>query len=293
MSCLTAKYGFRSKRSSLDKLCDTHHYLTIKCNLMHETTFLISLPSDSAGGKTPPAHLRLVMVGAQWSAKSSAGNTILRKKAFAVHHRRTTMSCEINHGILGERTLAVVDSPGWFYNHTLQDTSETDKHEIENSVYMCTPGPHTVLLVVGLASAFNTSYHRAVQEHMSLFRDDVWKHTIVLFTRGDWLGVKTVEEHIESEEGLQWLMKQCGNRYHVLDNMKDNDEMQVQDLLEKIEEMWAGNEDSHYEVDPDREAQLEARKEAEGKLARRIRKTTERQSRILGKLFEGNQEIIK
>lgn len=203
------------------------------------------------------------------------------------------MSCEINHGILGERTLAVVDSPGWFYNHTLQDTSETDKHEIENSVYMCTPGPHAVLLVVGLASAFNTSYHRAVQEHMSLFRDDVWKHTIVLFTRGDWLGVKTVEERIESEEGLQWLMKQCGNRYHVLDNMKDNDEMQVQDLLEKIEEMWAGNENSHYEVDPDREAQLEARKEAEGKLARRIRKTTERQSRILGKLFEGNQEIIK
>uniref|UniRef100_A0A3P9BY45 AIG1-type G domain-containing protein n=1 Tax=Maylandia zebra TaxID=106582 RepID=A0A3P9BY45_9CICH len=67
----------------------------------------------------------------------------------------------------------------------------------------------------------------------------------------------------------------------------------VQDLLEKIEEMWAGNENSHYEVDPDREAQLEARKEAEGKLARRIRKTTERQSRILGKLFEGNQKIIK
>uniref|UniRef100_A0A3B4GAA2 AIG1-type G domain-containing protein n=1 Tax=Pundamilia nyererei TaxID=303518 RepID=A0A3B4GAA2_9CICH len=116
---------------------------------MHETTLklLISLPSDSAGGKTPPAHLRLVMVGAQWSAKSSAGNTILRKKAFAVHHRRTTMSCEINHGVLGERTLAVVDSPGWFYNHTLQDTSETDKHEIENSVYMCTPGPHAVVSV--------------------------------------------------------------------------------------------------------------------------------------------------
>ncbi|XP_030592073.1 GTPase IMAP family member 8-like isoform X2 [Archocentrus centrarchus] len=244
------------------------------------------------GGKTPPAHLRLVMVGAQWSAKSSAGNTILRKKAFAVDHGRTTMSCEISHGIVADRTLTVVDSPGWFYNHTLQDTSETDKHEIENSVHLCPPGPHAVLLMIGLASAFNTSYLRAVKEHMSLFRDDVWKHTIVLFTRGDWLGVKTVEERIESEEGLQWLVKKCGNRCHVLDNMKHSDEMQVQDLLEKIEETWVGNKDPHYEVDLDRGAQLEATKEAGEKLAKRIRKTTERQSRILRKIFEGEEQPI-
>lgn len=258
---------------------------------MHSTIVLIIFDCNSAGGKTPPAHLRLVMVGAQWSAKSSAGNTILRKKAFAVRHERTTTSCEIGHGIVADRTLTVVDSPGWFYNHTLQDTSQTDKHEIESSVHLCPPGPHAVLLVIGLTSAFNKSFHRAVKEHMGLFSDDVWKHTIVLFTRGDWLGVKTVEERIESEEGLQWLVEKCGNRYHVLDNMKLDDDVQVKDLLEKIEEMWAGNEDPHYEVDLDLGALLEVKKETGQQLAKRIRKTTERQSRVLRKLFEGNKEI--
>uniref|UniRef100_A0A3Q4GED0 AIG1-type G domain-containing protein n=1 Tax=Neolamprologus brichardi TaxID=32507 RepID=A0A3Q4GED0_NEOBR len=219
------------------------------------------------------------------SNKSLSGNIILGQNVFDTS-RRTAQSVAGQQEVHGRR-VTVVDTPGWWWHYPLENTPKLDQIEIQNSVHLCPPGPHAFLLV------FHHSFFIAVQEHMRLFRDDVWKHTIVLFTRGDWLGVKTVEERIESEEGLQWLMKQCGNRYHVLDNMKDDDEMQVQDLLEKIEEMWAGNEDSHYKVDPDREAQLEARKEAEGKLARWIRKTTKRQSRILGKLFEGNQEIIK
>ncbi|XP_068574776.1 GTPase IMAP family member 8-like [Cebidichthys violaceus] len=244
------------------------------------------------GGKTPPKHLRIVMVGAQWSAKSSAGNNILRKNAFAVDHRRTTEFCEISHSMVADRQLTVVDSPGWYYNSTLQDLCEMDKIEIENSMHLCPPGPHAVLLVVSLASAFNTSYWRAVREHMSLFKDEVWKHTIVLFTRGDWLGVKTVEERIESEEGLQWLVEKCGNMYHVLDNTKRSDETQVTKLLEKIEEMWAGNEDPHYEVDLGRAEQMEARKEAGHKTAKRIRQTSQRQERILRELFRGEKQTI-
>lgn len=244
------------------------------------------------GGKAPPTHLRMVMVGAQWSAKSSAGNTILRRNAFAVRHRRTTEKCEISHSMVAGRQLTIIDSPGWFYNNTLQDLCEMDKLEIENSVHLCPPGPHAVLLVVGLASAFNASYQRGVQEHMSLFTDEIWKHTIVLFTRGDWLGVKTVEERIESEEGLQWLMEKCGNMYHVLDNTKKCDETQVTELLEKVEEMWAGNKDPHYEVDLGRAEQIEARKEARDKMAKRIWRTTQRQTRILKELFRGEKQAI-
>uniref|UniRef100_A0AAQ4PD57 AIG1-type G domain-containing protein n=1 Tax=Gasterosteus aculeatus aculeatus TaxID=481459 RepID=A0AAQ4PD57_GASAC len=159
------------------------------------------------GGKTPPKHLKMVMVGAQWSAKSSAGNTILRKQAFAVDHNRTTKICEMSHSMVADRLLTVVDSPGWYYNNTLHDTCKMDKAEIENIMHLCPPGPHAVLLVVGLASAFNASYWQAVQQHMRLFKDEVWNHTIVLFTRGDWLGRKTVEERIESEEGLHCTRK--------------------------------------------------------------------------------------
>lgn len=227
------------------------------------------------------------------TSKSSAGNTILGKTAFNVNDGRTTTQNEISHSfdkIKGKR-LTLVDSPGWYCRHTLQDTSEMDKLEIENSMYQCPPGPHAVLLVIELSTAVGAAYLRSVQEHMSLFREDIWKHTIVLFTRGDWLGVKTVEERIESDEGLQWIVNKCENRYHVLNNKNHSDETQVKELLEKIEEMWAGNENPYYEVDLSRTTEIEAKKEAGEKKTKRMKKIRETQSRVLKELFEGKLYI--
>uniref|UniRef100_A0A3P9N6Z4 GTPase IMAP family member 8 n=1 Tax=Poecilia reticulata TaxID=8081 RepID=A0A3P9N6Z4_POERE len=165
------------------------------------------------GGRTQSQHLRLVLIGAELEGKSSAGNTIMGRPAFCVNNSgsRTTHS-EISHSVVEGRRLTVVDSPGWFYINTLQETSEMDKLEIESSVNLCPPGPHAVLLVVGLETATHATCLRSVQEHMSLFREEIWKHTLVLFTMSDWLGTKTVEEHIESDEGLQWIVNKCENR---------------------------------------------------------------------------------
>ncbi|XP_015224730.1 PREDICTED: GTPase IMAP family member 4-like, partial [Cyprinodon variegatus] len=190
------------------------------------------------GGKVPPNHLRITMIGGSWGGKSSAGNIILGKEAFGVNKglgRKTTVS-EISHSVVEGRRLTVVDSPGWFFIHTLQDTSEMDKLEIENSVNLCPPGPHAVLLVIPLAVNADPSYLRSIQEHMSLFREEIWKHILVLFTYGDWLGGKTVEEYIESDEGLQWIVNKCGNRYHVLNNKDHKEEWnrREQELMERM-----------------------------------------------------------
>jgi len=230
------------------------------------------------------------MIGASCAGKSSTGNIILWKNVFGVakSSRRTTHS-EISHSVVEGKQLTVVDSPGWFYINTLQETNEMDKLEIENSVNLCPPGPYAVLLVIDLITVMNSLYLRSVQEHMSLFREEIWRHTLVLFTYGDWLGVKTVEEHIESDEGLQWIVNKCENRYHVLNNKDQSDKTQVKELLEKIEEMWAGNEDPYYKVELDRAAELETKRETGDKMAKRLKKINERQSRVLKELIGGKQ----
>ncbi|XP_014881753.1 GTPase IMAP family member 8-like isoform X2 [Poecilia latipinna] len=246
-------------------------------------------------GKVPPDHLKIVMIGGSFGGKSSTRNHILEKclmlNVDKKGYRRTTHS-EISHGVVEGRWLTVVDSPGWFYVNILQETSEMDKLEIENSVNLCPPGPHAVLLVVPVMINADESYLRSVQEHMSLFREEIWKHTLVLFTYGDWLGVKTVEERIESDEGLQWIVNKCENRYHVLNNKDHSDKTQVKELLEKIEEMWAGNEDPYYEVELDQEAELETKRETGDKMARRLKTINERKTRVLNELIGGERSTV-
>uniref|UniRef100_A0A096MCT5 GTPase IMAP family member 8-like n=1 Tax=Poecilia formosa TaxID=48698 RepID=A0A096MCT5_POEFO len=220
----------------------------------------------------PATELRIVLIGGRYnnlrSGKSLAGNFILGQNVFNTS-RRTAQSEAKQQEVFGRR-VTVVDTP-----ELSEETSEMDKLEIENSVNLCPPGPHAVLLVIPVMINTDESYLRSVQEHMSLFKEEIWKHTHVLFTCGDWLGVKTVEEHIESDEGLQWIVNKCENRYHVLNNKDHSDKTQVKELLEKIEEMWAGNEKPYYEVELDRAAELETKRETGDKMARRLKTINE------------------
>ena len=194
------------------------------------------------------------------------------------------MQCEVRQGEVAGRQVTVVDPPGWYYNSSLQDTSEMDKLEIQNSVCLCLPGPHAVVLTVPLRSAFTKAERVAVEEHMSLLAQSVWSHTIVLFTYGDHLGDTSIEQHIEAGgEDLRWLVDKCENRYHVFNNKK-RDDTQVTQLLEKLEQMVAGNRGGHYEVDGNVAEKLSERKRNIETLMTKIH----RQRTVLKALFEGD-----
>ncbi|XDV18830.1 hypothetical protein PO909_024443 [Leuciscus waleckii] len=76
-----------------------------------------------------------------------------------------------------------------------------------------------------------------ILENMRPLGEKVWRQTMVLFTWGGSLGNKPIEYHIESEgDALVGLVEMCGNRYHVFESMRE-DRTQVNQLLEKIEEM--------------------------------------------------------
>ncbi|XP_036374851.1 GTPase IMAP family member 4-like [Megalops cyprinoides] len=180
-------------------------------------------------------NFRIVLLGGRWAGKSSTGNTILRRKAFA--EGKQTLVCAREEGEVAGRRVSVVDTPSWNWVPA-EDTSDEVKDELKRSVTLFDDGgPHALLIVYPMGSPFVKRHRVAVEEHLELIGENVWRHTIVLFSRGDWLGDTTIEEHIEKGgNDLKWLVEKCGNRYHVLNN-KSDDITQVTELLEKIEEL--------------------------------------------------------
>ncbi|XP_016316529.1 GTPase IMAP family member 7-like isoform X2 [Sinocyclocheilus anshuiensis] len=177
-------------------------------------------------------------MGANMAGTTSVMNTLLKIEQ-EVSKTKKSLKRE---GEVDKRKVILIDTPGWWPYASVKETSESVKQEIMSSVAMCSPGPHAVLLVLQSGVAFTEAHRRSVKEHMELLSRNVWKYCIVVFTRGDWMGTPTIEEHIESEgEALQWLINKCGNRYHVLKNNQRCDRKQVSELMEKVEMMARGN----------------------------------------------------
>ncbi|KAI1884205.1 hypothetical protein AGOR_G00224030 [Albula goreensis] len=191
------------------------------------------------------SEFRIVLLGSRMSGKSSAGNTILGREEFESGIR--TAQCVKRQGEVAGRQVTVVDTPGWCRNVSVKYTPELDKQEILRSVSLCPPGPCALLVVLNVSLSFTETHRRSVQEHLQLLSERVWRHTIVLFTWGDWLGDTTIEQRIETEgKALQWLVEKCGNRYHVLNNENRGDGTQITVLLERIEEMVGRNKGDYF-----------------------------------------------
>ncbi|XP_054907937.1 GTPase IMAP family member 8 [Poeciliopsis prolifica] len=198
----------------------------------------------------PVTAIRLVLLGAKGSGKTSALNTILGRG----HSRKLsrTAQCSVGDAVVFGRQVTAVDTPGWWMNYFCNETPLFDRREMVLSLSLCPPGPHVFLLAIRVDRAFTETYRRAVQEHLELISEWTWARTILLFTFGDWLGDTTTEKFIESEgEPLRWLVEKCSNRYHVLNNKTKGDGFQVRELIGKIEEvMTCGCDGSwHYEIE--------------------------------------------
>uniref|UniRef100_W5LVN9 AIG1-type G domain-containing protein n=1 Tax=Lepisosteus oculatus TaxID=7918 RepID=W5LVN9_LEPOC len=171
--------------------------------------------------------VRIVLLGGQWSGKSSAGNTSLGRKEFGTGGAGTVQCVKSQDEVAGRQVTVVSTS-----------RSPEQVQQIVDSVQLCPPGPHVVLLVIpALAPSFTE-----LKQQLELFNESFWRNTIVLFTWGDELRDTGIEQHIErGGKKLQWQVEKCGNRYHVLNNKNRGVCTQVTELLKKIEDMVAEN----------------------------------------------------
>ncbi|RXN04640.1 GTPase IMAP family member 7-like isoform X1 [Labeo rohita] len=86
----------------------------------------------------------------------------------------------------------------------------------------------------------------AVKMIQEMFGEKSTVYTMVLFTKGDELRERRIEDFIENDASLKNITQQFGNRYHVFNNNETEDQMQVSELLEKIDCLLTENGGSFY-----------------------------------------------
>ncbi|KAJ8403159.1 hypothetical protein AAFF_G00360750, partial [Aldrovandia affinis] len=185
------------------------------------------------------SELRIVLLGQE---KSSTGNTILGREEFERH----TIEYVKRQGAVAGRQVTVVNTPeGWLMYSVLDPLDVNER--IEHSTPLCPPGPHAFLIVIPVERLRETEW--IVEVLLEHLQERVWRHTVVLFTIEESLRETTIEQHIERERCLRQIVEKCGDRYHVLNTTDRADGTQVTELLEKIEEMVAGNSGAYFLMD--------------------------------------------
>ncbi|CAJ1053524.1 uncharacterized protein LOC122872882 isoform X1 [Xyrichtys novacula] len=180
-----------------------------------------------------PQELRLLLLGNIGCGKSSSANTLLGETAPSLPD--ASRSCQLRQGVFEGRSLTLVEAPRWYWTGGKMEDSV--RKETERAMTLLAPGPHAILLLVPV-SQFTEMDGRVPAELEELFDKGALDHTLVLLTCGDYLMGKSVEDYLKKEHpGLRQMIEKCGGRYHVINNRQRQDGQQVQELLEKVENM--------------------------------------------------------
>ncbi|KAM4603385.1 uncharacterized protein ACJ7VT_018105 [Polymixia lowei] len=258
-----------------------------------------SRSSSYSSSSSSSPELRLVLLGRSGAGKSAAGNSILGREEFESRTDLTavTQECGKRRSLVGERTVAVVDTPDWFQS---EHSPDEVRAQISSCVALSAPGPHAFLLCVPVDQPATTEL-QALGVLEAVFGPEVVRtHTLVLFTHADRLresgkaGDNGVEAYIAGHRGdLLKLVEKCGDRFHVMERGGGEEERRnVAELLEKVEQTVREGGGRCYSCPAFQEAEEHVRRrQAEIAKERKGRKAEPGRVAVDGRLKAGRRSL--
>ncbi|XP_042750524.1 GTPase IMAP family member 8-like [Lagopus leucura] len=231
------------RRLGLTGGCSVRAWRSAKKGTTTATRRIPVLPGDGRGST-----MRLLLVGKTGGGRSATGNTILGRCVFEskLSTRPVTHSCQSAIVHWDGEEIVVVDTADIFHSW---NGSNEECREITRCIELSSPGPHVLLLVTQLGR-FTQEDQEAVRGVQDIFGVGVFKHMVVVFTRGEELVGGSLRDYVTYTDNaaLRRLIQSCQNRYCGINNRASGPQrdQQVQQLMNMIRQTMRENEGRWY-----------------------------------------------